>query len=196
MDGKTIRSLALFLCLLVPGLAKAATVEISGMLAISKSDFADGYKSEQRRYTGSMEFKFTSVSALEFEYTDSKTQTSFPTTLGTLLVRPTKQTISYRDQIYSFNWVQNLVSSKWIIQPYVVMGGGRMVRKATIALPEFNYSEDSTQNVTSGTAGVGIRIFLTKSLAFKAEMKTYVPNFEFKKYKENQMTSFGLSWMF
>ncbi len=50
--------------------------------------------------------------------------------------------------------------------------------------------------MTSGTGGVGLRLFLTKSLAFKAEMKTYVPNFQFSKWKENQMTSFGLSWMF
>ncbi len=198
MDGKTVRFLALFLCSLVfsPGVAKAGTVEISGMLALSNSDFSDGYKSETRRYTGSIDFKFTAVSALEVEYTDSTTNQEFPTTLGGRLLKPTTEKISYRDQVYSFNWVQNLVSSKWILQPYVVFGGGRMVRKAQISLPEYSYAEDSTQNVTSGTAGVGLRVFLTKSLALKAEMRTYVPNFEFKKYKENQMTSVGLSWMF
>ena len=199
MDGKTFRFLGLLAIscsLFTPGAASAAVVEISGMIALSKSEFADGYRSDTKRYTGSIDFKFTPVSALEFEYMDSRTITSFSTTLGNLLLRSTKQEITYRDQVYSFNWVQNLVSSKWIIQPYFVFGGGRMVRHITIRLPEYNYSENTTQNVTSGTAGLGLRIFLTKALAFKTEAKTYVPNFQFSKWKENQMLSFGLSWMF
>jgi hypothetical protein len=195
MDGKTIRFLAL-LCLLAPFPCRAAVVEISGLLALSKSDFADGYRSDTRRYTGSIAFKFTQVSALEIEYTDSTTKTSFPTTLGKLLLKATNQAVTYRDQVYSFNWVQNLVSSKWIIQPYFVFGGGRMVRKVTIELNEYGYREETVQNVTSGTGGVGLRIFLTKALAFKAEAKTYVPNFQFAKWKENQMVSLGLSWAF
>lgn len=196
MDGKTVRFLGLFLCLLTPGMAAAATVEISAMLALTKSEFSDGYKSESRRYTGSIDFKFTAVSAFELEYTDSTTKTSFTTTLGGLLLRPTRQEVTYKDQIYSFNWVQNLVSSKWIIQPYFVIGGGRMVRKVTISLPEVPYSQNTTQNVTQGTGGVGLRIFLTKAMAIKAEARTYVPDFKFDKWKETQMMSVGLSWMF
>lgn len=196
MDGKTIRLLLLLLCLLTPGYALAAAVEISGMIALSKTQFADGYNSDTKRYSGSIDFKFTAVSAIEFEYMDSRTVTSFNTTLGNLLLRQTKQEVTYRDQVYSFNWVQNLVSSKWIIQPYFVIGGGRMVRHITIRLPEYNYAENTVQNVTSGTAGLGLRIFLTKALAFKAEARTYVPNFQFAKWKENQMLSFGLSWTF
>lgn len=196
MDGKTVRLLLLLLCLLTPGSAFAAAVEISGMIALSKTQFADGYNSDTKRYSGSIDFKFTAVSAIEFEYMDSRTVTSFNTTLGNLLLRQTKQEVTYRDQVYSFNWVQNLVSSKWIIQPYFVIGGGRMVRHITIRLPEYNYAENTVQNVTSGTAGLGLRIFLTKALAFKAEARTYVPNFQFAKWKENQMLSFGLSWMF
>lgn len=197
MDGKTAQLFLKFLlCLLTPGVANAASVELSAMLALTKSEFSDGYKSETRRYTGSVAFKFTAVSALEFEYTDSLTQTSFTTTLGGLLLRPTKQEVTYKDQIYSFNWVQNLVSSKWILQPYFVIGGGRMTRKVTITLPEVPYSQNSSQNVTQGTGGLGLRIFLTKAMAIKAEVRTYVPDFKFSKWKETQMTSVGLSWMF
>jgi hypothetical protein len=194
MDGSTIRFLALLAFL--PTTSLAAAVEISGMLALSKSDFADGYRSDTRRYTGSIALKFTQVSAFELEYTDSTTKTSFPTTLGGLVLRATNQAVTYRDQVYSFNWVQNLVSTKWIIQPYFVVGGGRMVRKVTVELPEYAYRQETVQNVTSGTGGFGLRIFLTKSLAFKAEAKTYVPNFQFSKWKENQMVSLGLSWAF
>src|SRR5687768_15756259 len=120
MDGKKIRSPLFFLFLItsfLTGPARAATVELAGMLAYSTSDFADGYKSVQRRYTGSIDFKFTAVSALQLEYTDQKTFIGYPTTLGNR-IPSTREEITYLDKIYSFNWVQNLVSTKWIIQPY------------------------------------------------------------------------------
>jgi hypothetical protein len=41
-----------------------------------------------------------------------------------------------------------------------------------------------------------LRLFLTKNMAIKSEFKTYVPNFHYKQWKENQNTSFGLSWLF
>ncbi len=217
MDGKKIRylglppqrpikelprqrpiSLALIAALffLTPTLAAAAVIEISAMLAYSTSDFADGYKSTQRRYSGSMDFKFTPVSALQFEYMDSSTSISYNTTLGQVLTTPTREAITYLDKVYSFNWVQNLVPSKWIIQPYFVIGGGRLTRRYTDELPEFGFKQVTTQNVVTGTGGLGIRLFFTRSMAIKAEAKTYVPNFQFSKWKENQMLSVGLSWMF
>ncbi len=203
MDGKKIRFLALLLATvsasaLFPGeQASAAGVELSGMFAYSTSDFADGYKSVQRRYSGSIDFKFTAVSALQFEYMNSVTKTSYPTTLGgRILIGTTTEALTSEDQVYSFNWVQNLVSTKWIIQPYVVFGGGRMTRRIIYELPQFGYKETATQNVTTGTGGAGLRFFLTRSMAIKAEAKTYVPNFQYSKWKENQMLSVGLSWTF
>ena len=135
MDGKSRfsarKNQSLMLLALLPALlfwekANATTVEISGMIAYSTSDFADGYHSMQRRYTASADFKFTPVSAFEFEYTDSVTNINYTTDLGGYLPKGTKQQTSYKDIIYSFNWVQNLVSTKWILQPYLVVGGGRM----------------------------------------------------------------------
>ncbi len=196
MDGKIIRFFLLCLALSAARDSHAAVIEVSGMIAYSKADFADGYKSMQRRYTSSVNFKFTSVSALEFEYTDSVTKVSYPTNVGTLLPYYTTEAITYKDKIYSFNWVQNLVSSKWILQPYLVVGGGRMTRKYSKEYPEFNLGERVTQNVTTGVGGAGLRLFLTRNMAVKGEVKTYVPDFRFSKWKENQMFSAGLSWLF
>ncbi|HEY8279357.1 MAG TPA: outer membrane beta-barrel protein [Bdellovibrionota bacterium] len=198
MDGKKVRFfIPLFVCgLLACVSAQAAVIEISAMLAYSTSDFEDGYHSLQRRYTGTIDFKFTPVSALEFEYTDSTTRITFPTTLGGYIALPTRQVTNYKDQVYSFNWVQNLVSTKWILQPYFVIGGGKMHRVVTVDLPEYRYSEKSSQNLTTGTGGLGVRLFMTKAMAVKAEAKTYVPEFRFSKWKENQMLSLGLSWAF
>lgn len=198
MDGKVVLLLSLLGLFMGVGESRAAVIELSGMLAYGKADFADGYKSTQRRYTGSIDFKFTSVSALQFEYTDSTTKVSYPINLSSMLITPrtTTQAISYRDKIYSFNWVQNLVPSKWIVQPYVLLGGGKMQRRLTKEIPELGLSESEVQNVTTGTGGMGLRIFLTRNMAIKGEMKTYVPKFQFSKWKENQLFSVGISWVF
>jgi hypothetical protein len=193
MDGKKILLLAF---LFWTADARAALVELSALVSYGKVDFADGYKSSQRSYSGSIDFKFTQVSALQFEYTDRSTKISSPINVGGALPYYTQEATTYRDKIYSFNWVQNLVSSKWIIQPYFVFGGGKMKRRLTREYPELGLSQSITQNVTNGTAGLGLRIFLTKSMAIKSEMKTYVPKFQFSKWKENQQYSVGLSWVF
>lgn len=196
MEGKLVRLLTILSLFLFASPAYSAVIEVSGMVAYAKADFADGYKSVQRRYTTSLDFKFTAVSALQFEYTDSTTKVSYPTNVGTLLPYFTTEAITYKDKIYSFNWVQNLVSAKWILQPYVVFGGGRMTRKYSKEYPEFGLSEQVTQNVTTGVGGAGLRLFLTRNMAVKGEMKTYVPDFRFSKWKENQLLSVGISWLF
>lgn len=197
MDGRTSR----FLLILFAGVfcapqSHAAQVELSGMVAYSKSNFSDGYDSMQRRYTSSLSFKFTAVSAIEFEYTDTVTKTSYLTNVASKLVYMTRVAYTYKDKVYSVNWVQNLVPSKWLIQPYVLVGYGKMQRKAKEEYPEFGVTTEVTQFVNSGTGGGGLRIFLTRNMAIKLEARTYVPNFNFKKWKENQMTSAGISWTF
>lgn len=196
MDGKkTVLLLAALFFVAAP--ARAARVEISGMAAYGKNNMGDGYTTLQRRYSGSVEFKFTSVSAIQFEYMDSMSKYTSPVNVGTLLPKMTEQLTVYRDRVYSFNWVQNLVPSDWIIQPYVVFGGGKLKRKVRQEQPEFaKVLVDDTQSSTSGTAGAGLRIFFLKNMALKAELKTYVPDFKFSKWKDNQMLSAGLSFLF
>jgi len=194
MDGK--RVLLCFALLLFPLTGQAAVIELSGLYAYSKSSFNDGYKSNTRRYTGSIDFKFTAISALQFEYTNSRTNISYPTNVGGELAYYTPESTTYVDKVYSFNWVQNLVPSKWIFQPYFVLGGGKMKRTLTREYPELGVSQTVVQNVTTGTGGAGIRLFFTKNMAVKAEAKTYVPRFQFSKWKESQQTSVGLSWVF
>lgn len=178
----------------------SAALELSGMLSYSKTEIPDSehYRSEQRRYTGTVGFKFTAVSELEFEYTYATTKTSYQTNIGINLPQYTTEAITSVDKIYSFNWVQNLVPSRWVAQPYFVIGGGKMFRTYTREYPAFgsDYTLSIQQNVVSGTGGLGLRIFLTRNLAIKAEMKTYVPKFQFSKWKQSQVQSVGLSWSF
>ena len=187
--------LALISAALLPRAAFAAQVEISGLVSYNNADFGGGFTSLERRYTGTVDFKFTPVSALEFEYTQSFSQYTSPNTDG-LVSFSTRQITSYDDTIYSVNWVQNLVSSKWLLQPYFVIGGGRLVRRYSQAYPDLGVTETISENVFTGTGGLGLRLFLTRSMAIKGEAKTYVPNFQFSKWKQNEALSVGLSWTF
>lgn len=196
MDGKKV-FLWFFLAFVPLNWAAAANVELSAMVAYGRANFSDGYNSVQRRYTGSIDFKFTPVSALQFEYTDSTTKISYPINISSILPYPvyTTEATTYRDKIYSFNWVQNLVPTKWLVQPYVLLGGGKMKRNLLREYPELGIYQTVSQSVSTGTAGLGLRVFLTKNMAVKGEAKTYVPKFQFRKYKENQMFSVGVSWL-
>jgi len=193
MDGKKLLILFSFF-LAQPSFA--AVIELSGMFSYGKTDFADGYKSTQRSYSGSIDFKFTSVSSIQFEYTNRETKISYPVNVGVNLPYYLSEATTYNDKIYSFNWVQNLVPQKWIIQPYFLIGGGKMRRQLTREYPELALKQTITQHVTNGTGGVGLRLFMTKNMAIKSEMKTYVPKFTFSRWKENQQYSVGLSWVF
>lgn len=193
MDGLKILILGLILSWQS---ANAAVIELSGLMSYGKTDFADGYKSTQKSYTGSVDFKFTQVSSLQFEYTNRVTKVSYPVNVGINLPYYLSEATTYKDKIYSFNWVQNLVPSKWIIQPYFLIGGGKMRRELTREYPELGLKQTVIQHVTTGTGGVGLRLFMTKNMAIKGEMKTYVPKFSFSRWKENQQYSIGLSWVF
>lgn len=197
MDGKKILFFAITSLLFLGNRAHSATIELSAMVGYTKSDYGQEYKSLQRRYTGSIDFKFTAVSSIQFEYTDSIQTAEYLTNVGTVIVHNTIVDVTDKAKIYSFNWVQNLVPSKWLIQPYFLIGGGRMDRSYKQVYQEFpNNSFEFSQRMTTGTGGAGLRIFLTRSMALKGEIKTYVPDFKFYRWKENQLLSIGLSWLF
>lgn len=196
MDGKRWLFLIAFF---LPITASAAVVEMSFLAGYGRSEFkvnGGHYKALQRKYSGSIDLKFTQVSSLQVEYSDTMNRISSPTNVGVVVTQYTTETITYQDKIYSFNWVQNLVPSKWLIQPYIKFGGGRINRRQTLEYPEYGEKYTVTQKIVTGVGGVGLRIFLTKSLALKGELNTYVPDFKFSVWKQNQMFTSGLSWLF
>lgn len=203
MDGrkpqKTIRFYllaALAAQIFISTLSVAAIIETSFMANFDRAKFAGNYNTSQRRLTADLDFKFTAVSSIQIEYVDSVSKASYPTNVGTLLPHYTADNVTYQDRVYSVNWVQNLVPSKWVIQPYFKVGGGRMVRKYREELPEFNYVTTASENIVTGVGGLGLRIFLTKNMAIKGEFSTYVPKFHYKSWKDNEQVSYGISWTF
>lgn len=174
--------------------AFGGAIETSVMGSYARSRLSDGYNSVQRRYAGSMDFKFTQISAIQLEYSHTTTKISYKTTLNGILSYYTNYAVTYDDVVYSVNWIQNLVPAKYLIQPYFKVGVGRMNR--TQKEEYLGITDSVGQKVITGVGGLGLRVFLTRSMALKGEFVSYMPDARISTWKENQMFSGGLSWVF
>ena len=186
----------LVLALTGPATAAAAVIETSALVSYGKADLGNDVTTRQNRYTFSVAYRFTKVSALEVSYSQSRTKISTPLSLDSILFPTIQETITFDDQVYSLSWIQNLVSSKWIIQPYLKLGAGKLVRKKKAEYSTLLDSQEEIQKSETGVAGIGLRLFLTKRMALKGEAITYLPEFRVSKWKESQQFSGGLSWLF
>lgn len=176
--------------------AMAGAIELSGMISYGRSNLGDGASSRQNRYTAEVAWRFTKVSAFELAYSTSRTKITQPVNLNSVIFTTVNQTTIYDDEVYSASWVQNLVPSSFIIQPYAKLGGGRLIRKQRAEYSALFAAQELTQKSVTGVAGLGLRIFLTRNMALKGEFVTYVPKFRFKEWQDSQNFSGGLSWMF
>ncbi len=173
-------------------------VEISSMFSYGKSDLGNGAFTKQTRYSFSVGLRFTKVSAIEVSYLKSQTKNFSPDVLDSLVSEVIDQTLTYDDQVYSASWVQNLLSSKYILQPYFKVGAGRLIRKQRVDYTGILASEstEAIQESVTGVAGVGLRLFLLKNMALKGEFVSYMPKFRLSTWKDSQLFTAGLSWLF
>lgn len=173
-------------------------VEISSMFSYGKSDLGNGAFSRQNRYSFSVGLRFTQVSAIEVSYLTSRIKNFTPSILETFVAGSVDQTVTYDDQVYSASWVQNFVSSKFMVQPYFKVGAGRFIRKQKVSYTGVLADDGSeiVQESVTGVAGLGLRIFLLKNMALKGELVSYMPKFRLSTWKDSQLFTAGLSWLF
>ena len=80
--------------------------------------------------------------------------------------------------IYSLGFDLDLLGPKWMVQPFVYVGGGYVIteRSYYVRPDEVTpavFREEPKQTGISGNLGVGFRVRLAKSLAFEAELFAY-----------------------
>ena len=202
MEGNTWQSVSWLLLILCPLLvwiehSEAAVIETSAMLSYSKSTISDTASSRQNRYTASIAFRFTKISAVELSYSVAHTKLSQQLNFtDSILFSTISQSTMVDDQVISISWIQNILPAKYIIQPYFKIGAGKLRRRQKVEFSALLSTQEQTQKSETGVVGLGIRIFLTKHMALKGEFVTYVPKFQFSKWKESQHFSAGLSWLF
>lgn len=170
--------------------------EISALIAYSQSKFDEKTYSRQNRYTGEFAWHFTSVSAIEFSYSRSYTKIAQTVTTSSLLFPTITESVTYDDTVYGASWVQGLLPADFLLMPYFKVGAGRMVRKQKVEYSALVNTQEFSQKADTGVAGAGVKITLTKSFSVKGELVSYMPNFKLSTWRDSEMFSVGLSWMF
>ncbi len=182
--------------LLFPQIIFAGVIETSALISYGDTNVGDSGRIKQSRYTASIAYRVTKVSAIELSYMHSESTVGTTIRIGSLLVPEVSQTIVYEDAAISASWIQNLVSSKSIIQPYVKVGAGRLIRKQKVTYSVALNGREQKKTENTGVIGAGLRLFLTKHMALKGEYVVYLPNFKTSDLSSNRNLSVGFSWLF
>lgn len=181
--------LAIFLVtaipLMIPLRAAAGVFELSGGLSINKTTYGEGSFSWTRRYVASVAYYLTERSSIEVAFQDSISRNNIPGIEET----------TFHDRVYSANWVQHITGKDFPVQPYFKLGIGQLNRDATGYYAGGGKPPQRFDSLTT-IAGLGLKVYLTKSLALRGEATTYLTGARIKTWKDNAGATAGLSFFF
>ena len=150
-----------------------------------RSEYSANSYSWERRYGFSLGYNFGDQSVIEFAFQDSYTKNRIENF----------EDSTYHDQVYSVNWVQNILSREHIVQPYFKLGVGQLNREATV-VDSLNRSQVIEQDSLTAVIGVGMRIFLTKRFAIRGEGTSYLNGAKLRTWRDNFGLTAGVSLFF
>ncbi len=162
--------------------AAAAGLEISAGLSFSRSSYGDGNYSWTRRWGSSVGYEFNDRSEIEF---------AFQEVLDRTYIEGYQDT-TFHDEVYSFNWVQNLLGRNSPLQPYVKVGIGQLNRDAS-GVYAGGSSPPKRLDVVTGVLGGGTRLYLTRSFAIRFEVTSYLEGGNIRTWQDNVGATLGLS---
>jgi len=173
--------LGLGLGCMVATTAKADQIEISAGFSFSRSNYSEGNYSWTRRYGGTVGYKFSSVSSIEFSAQETFDRTKILGYEDTVFI----------DKVYSINWIQNLFTLS-AVQPYFKIGAGQLNREASGTYSNGASPNPQTDSLTA-VLGLGVRIYVTRNLAVRSEVTSYLTGGSIRTYKDNVGMTIGLS---
>jgi hypothetical protein len=165
--------------------AYAGLMEVSGTFSYSQSRLGSSNYSWTRRWGVSVGYYFLALTEIEFSVQDILYRTKVSDTEDT----------TFHDQVYSVDWVQSFTSKNSGFQPYIKFGIGQLNRQISGSIAEENAGPILYDSIT-GLAGVGLRIFILKSFAIKAEGTTYLLGGRLSTAQENFSVNGGVSLYF
>ncbi|MFN7685079.1 MAG: hypothetical protein ACK5QT_06670 [Oligoflexia bacterium] len=180
MLRKTVAVAALLIANSV-ALEARAEIELSGGFSFNRTNYSEGNFSWTRRAGGSIGYRLSLLSSIEFsiqEVVDRTRIIGFEDTVFT-------------DNIYSINWVQNLFTLA-AIQPYFKVGAGQLNRSATGTYANGSNPNPVTDSLTA-VLGLGTRVFVTRGFAIRAELMSYLTGGNIGTYRDNVGMNIGLS---
>jgi hypothetical protein len=164
--------------------ARAEKFEISAGFSFNRTNYSPGNFSWTRRLGGSLDFKFSPLSSIEFAMQHVYDRTKI---LG-------YEDTYFQDQIYSVNWVQNLFTFA-SIQPYFKVGAGQLNREAGGTYGNGTSPNPRTDSLTA-IIGVGTRVYVTRGFGIRIETMSYLTGGSIATYKDNVGFTVGASVAF
>jgi hypothetical protein len=172
--------------LFLAGSAQGGTFEFSGTFSFNSSSFGNGNQQWTRRWGASVGYTFWSLSEIEFAVQDVLYRTKIARSEDT----------TFHDQIFSIDWVQSLTSKSSGFQPYVKAGVGQLNREASGIYDDGAASPPATYGSLTGILGAGLRIFVHRAIALRAEGATYLTGAVLSTWQDNFALNAGLSLYF
>ncbi len=160
--------------------------EVSAGIAYSRSNYTGDNFSWSKRIGASFGYHLSQFSEIELAFQDVYTVTQIAGFENT----------TFHDQVYSINWVQSLLPKSFAIQPYVKLGVGQLNRDATGTYGFGVASPPTLVDSVTAILGAGLRIYITRTFAIRAEAASYLTGGSISTWKDNVATTVGLSYLF
>jgi hypothetical protein len=176
--------------------AYAGFIELGVSGTYKRTNISTDSFDESRSLTGSMSYLFDDMSAVEFSYTGGESKRYIGSTSGN---GHTTQ-LTYR--MAGVDFVLNFGARDAMLRPYIKLGVAHIFEKRLSetfdGFPPSQQPEDKVDtNETVPSAGIGFKLMLTKSLAFKFGVEAWTSrSFESKPRQIDYAGRAGLSWIF
>ncbi|MBL7713980.1 MAG: outer membrane beta-barrel protein [Bdellovibrionales bacterium] len=165
--------------------AHAGVVELSTGFSYSRSNYAAGSYTWNRRIGGSVAYHFSATSGIEWAFQMIVDRT--------VIANGTLQDTTFNDRVYSLNWVQSFLPRESVFQPYVKIGIGQLNRDAE-GTYSGGVSPPARLDALTGVVGMGFRLYLTKTFAIRGEATTYLQGAELRTWQDNLGFTLGTSF--
>jgi hypothetical protein len=165
--------------------ASAGVYELGGQFSYQHNTYNGGAFTYTRMYAANLGYYFTEDSEVEFSYQDSTNED----------YQPGVQDITYRDRVYSLNFLYHLFEEKSAIRPYFRVGIGQLNRDQTGTYAG-GFQPGGTLDQVTVIGGFGIKAKIIGRFSLKAEATTYLLNGAVSSWRDNLAVSIGGSVYF
>ena len=173
------------ICVLAPRRASAGAFEFSFGFSFNHSNYSDGNFSWNRRWMSGLGYYFTERSQIEFAIQDIVDRNRIVKYEDT----------TFHDQVFSVNWVQEIIGKSFPVQPYFKVGIGQLNRDASGKYSD-GYVPPLHVDAVTGIIGAGVRVNLTRTFGIRTDATSYLSKGSIRSWKDNVSFTLGLSIYF
>lgn len=166
--------------------AQAGVFELGGGISYNRSNYNGGSYNRTTAYSLSLGYYFSQDSEIEFMYQDSTTKNFVPNV----------QDLTYRDRVYSMNFLYYLFDDQAQFKPFFRFGVGQLNRDATGTYQNGAFTAPGRLDQLSVILGAGIKARVGARVGLKAEATTYLTGGSISTWQDNITLNIGGSFFF